>query len=197
MLPMTGLRELHVDCHARHRVDDRERIGTRFDTSARVLANVGLIRRELRDQRLLRHRATGSDDSRRHLRIVAELHTAFLDVRARDVDLDRIDRRILEAARHFDVILDGRTADVGNETRLAEIQRRQNLRHDMIDAGILQADRIQHAHRCFVDAMRWIAEPRLSRRALEHDAPGVAIRESFDARVFLAKADASRQQHDR
>ena len=78
-----------------------------------------------------------------------------------------------------------------------EIERRQDRRDDVVDAGVLQADRVQHAHRRFVDPVRRIAEPRLARRALEHDGAGVAIREALDARVLLAEADAARQQHDR
>ena len=40
---------------------------------------------------LLRDLAAGRDHARGHLRLVAELHAAFLHVRAGDVDLDGID----------------------------------------------------------------------------------------------------------
>ena len=40
---------------------------------------------------------------------------------------------------------------------------------DVVDAGVLQADRVQHAGRCFPDAVRRIAEPRRERGALQHD----------------------------
>ena len=69
--------------------------------------------------------------------------------------------------------------------------------HDVVDAGILQADRVEHAGRRLADAVRRVAEPRLERRALEHDGADVAVREALDARVLLAEADAARQQHDR
>ena len=43
------------------------------------------------------HAAAGGDHLRRHVRVVAEGDAAFLDVRAGDVDLDGIDRRLVEA----------------------------------------------------------------------------------------------------
>src|SRR5262245_37461276 len=70
---------LDVDGHAHQRVDDCERIRAGLDAGARVRANVGLIRRQLRDQRLARHGATRGDDARRHVGIVAERDAAFLD----------------------------------------------------------------------------------------------------------------------
>jgi hypothetical protein len=61
----------------------------------------------------------------------------------------------------------------------------------MLDAGILQPDRIQHAHRSFVHTMRRIAEPGLACRTLQHDPARVAIRKSFDAGVLLAETDTA------
>jgi hypothetical protein len=141
--------------------------------------------------------AAGLHHARRHLRHVAELHAALLDVGTGDVDLDGVDRRVVEAARDLDVLLDGRAADVGDEARLAEVQRRQDLVDHMIDAGILQADGVEHAGRRLVHPVRWIAQARLAGGALEHDRPGIAVAEPLHTRVFLAKADAARQQHDR
>ena len=66
----------------------------------------------------------------------------------------------------------------------------------MVDAGILQADRVEHALRRLVHAVRRIAEARFAGRALQYDGADVAIGETVDAGVFLAEADAARQQHD-
>ena len=77
-----------------------------------------------------------------------------------------------------------------------EIERGRISRHDVVDAGILQADGVEHARRRFVYAVRRVAQPRRQRRALQHDGAGVAVREAFDARVFVAEAHAARQQHD-
>src|SRR5690606_6347411 len=117
--------------------------------------------------------------------------------RAGDVDLDRVDGGVVEAPRRFDVVLDGRAADIGDESRLGEIERRQYLVHDLVDTRVLQADGVQHAHRRLVDAVRRIPEPRLARRALEHDGADLRVREPRDPRVLLAEADATREQHDR
>ena len=70
------------------------------------------------------------------------------------------------------------------------------LLHHVFGAGILQADRVQHARRRFVDAVRPVAEPRLAGGALEHDGAHVAVGEPLDAGVFLAEPHAARQQHD-
>ena len=71
------------------------------------------------------------------------------------------------------------------------------LLDDVFDAGVLEADRIQHAGRRFPDAVRRVAEPRRERGALQHDGADGGVAEALDARVFLAEADAAGQQHDR
>src|SRR5690606_25220655 len=81
------------------------------------------------------------------------------------------------------------------EAGLAEIELRQDLAHDVIDAGILQPDRVEHAGRGFPDAVGRITEPRRGRRALEHDRADVPIGETRDARVFLAEPHAARKEH--
>src|SRR5690606_38744863 len=89
-----------------------------------------------------------------------------------------------------------RAADVRDETRLAEVQGRQDVPDDVVDAGVLQADRAQHPGRRLPDAMRRIAEARCERRALQHDRADVAVRETLDPRVLFAETDAPGQEHD-
>ena len=158
-----------VDGHAHHRVDDRQRIRARLDAPPRVLADVGLIGRELGDQRFLRDPAARRYHLRRHVGIVAERDAALLDVGTGDVDLDRVDGRLVEQARDLGVFLHGGAGHVGDETRLGEIQRRQDAAHDVLRARVLQADGVQHSGRCLVNAVRRIAEPR--RRASCPSAP--------------------------
>jgi hypothetical protein len=117
--------------------------------------------------------------------------------RAGDVDLERVDGRVVEAPRDLGILLDRRAADVRDEPRFTKIERRQNLVHDMIDPGVLQADRVQHAGRRLPDAVRRIAEPRSERGALQHNGADRGVAEALDARVLLAEPDAARQQHDR
>ena len=71
---------------------------------------------------LLRHTAAGGDHLRGHVGIVAEGDAAFLHVGTRDVDLDGVDRRLVEAARDFHVLLDRRAGNVGDEARLGEVE---------------------------------------------------------------------------
>ena len=149
------------------------------------------------DQRLVGQAAARGDDFCRHVRVVAERDATFLDVRAGDIDLDCVDRRVVEAPRDGFIGLDGRTAGVGDEPCLAEIEPGQDFVDDLIDARVLQADRVQHAHRRLVDPVRGVAESGFVGGALEDDRTHVAVRESVDSRVLLAKPYAAGQQHDR
>ena len=88
------------------------------------------------------------------------MHAAFFDVGAGDVDFDGINWRVVEATRHFDVLIDGRTRNIRDKARFAEIKFGQDFAHDMVGARILQPDGIQHAHRRLVHTMRRIAEAR-------------------------------------
>src|SRR5690606_6487118 len=96
-----------------------------------------------------------------------------------------------------DVVFDGRAAHVGDETRLAEVESRQDVLDDAFDARVLQPDRIQHAHRRFVHAMRRIAEPRFERGPLQYDRPSVAVGIALYTGVLLAESYAAGKQHDR
>ena len=107
--------------------------------------------------------AAGGHHLRRHLRVVAEGDAAFLDVGAGDVDLDGVDRRLVEAPRDLDVLLDGRAAHVGDEARLGEVELRQDVLDDVVDARVLQADGVEHAGRGLEHAVRRVAEARACR----------------------------------
>jgi hypothetical protein len=197
MLPMIGLRVLTSIAMPHHGVDDGQAVAAGLDAAARVLADVGLVRGQLRDQRLLRDRATGLDHARD---MSGELpnctppslmfgHEMFSSIASIG--------EVVEATRDGDVVLDRRAAHVREEQRLAEVERRQDVVDHVIDAGILEPDRVQHARGRLEDAVRRITEARLARRALEHDRAGITVRETADPRVLLAEADAAGKQHDR
>lgn len=150
-----------VDGHAHQGVDDGEGVGTGLDAQAGVAGDVGLVGRQLGDQRFFGYRAAGLDDAGGHFRVVAEHHAAFFHVRAGDVDFDGVDRGVVEAAGDFDVFLDGGAGDVGDEAGFFKIQRRQNVLDDVIGARVLQADGVEHAFRGFVDTVRLVAQARL------------------------------------
>src|SRR6185437_7529579 len=151
---------VNVDRHAGHGVDDRQRIAAGFDAHAGALANVGLIGRELGDEGLLRCPPAGCYDACRHLRDIAELDAALLDVGTRDIDLDGIDGRLIEPPRDLDVLLDGRATHIGDEARLLEVQCRQDALDDLCDAWILQPDRVENALRRLIDAVRRVTQAR-------------------------------------
>ena len=68
-----------------------------------------------------------------------------------------------------------------------EIKLRQDVIHHHFHAGVLQADRIKHAHGGLSDAMRRIAHTRFTRGALQNNCTSIAIAEAFNAGVLLAK----------
>ncbi|MFZ8889708.1 MAG: hypothetical protein ACO2YV_03655, partial [Pseudomonadales bacterium] len=45
------------------------------------------------------------------------------------------------------------------EAGLGEVEAGQNFVHHGVDAGVLQADGVEHAHGRFVNAVRGIADP--------------------------------------
>jgi len=113
------------------------------------------------------------------------------DVRAGYVDFHGVYGRVVEDARDFGVFLDRRARQVGDVSRLAEIERRQDAIDHVARAGILQADGVEHAARRLPHAVRGIAEPRFPGGALETDRSQVAVRESLHARILLAEPDAA------
>jgi hypothetical protein len=66
----------------------------------------------------------------------------------------------------------------------------------MVDARVLQADGIEHAHGRLVHAVRLVTQTSVAGGALEAHAAHVAIRKPRHAGVFLAEAHAAGQQYD-
>ena len=186
-----------IDRHSDERVDDRERVRTGLDAAPGVLRDVGLIRRELGDERLGRHGPAGGDDTTRHFGIVAEHNPTLAHVRARDVDLHGVDGGIVEPSCELGVLLERKTRQVGEVPRLAIIERRQNFVDDRSRAGILQPDGVEHPRRRLPHPVRRMAERRFERRPLQTDRPGVSIREPLDPRILLCETHAARKQHER
>src|SRR6185295_17652473 len=82
-----------VEDHRQERVDERHGVGARVFGGARERRDVGDVRRQLRNQREPRDFADGADDVMRAVEVAAELDAAFLDVGARDVQLDGVHAR--------------------------------------------------------------------------------------------------------
>ena len=191
LLPMIGGACLDINGHAHQGVDHGEAIGTGIDAAAGIVADVGLVGRQLGDQRLAGDCAAGCDHACRHVRIIAEGDPAFLDIRAGDIDLDGVDGGIIKAARDFGIFLYSGSGDIGNKTGFAEIQRRQDLPDDMVCTGILQTDSIEHAGRCFSDPVWPVAESGLQRSTLQADGTDIPVGKAGNPCIFFAKADAA------
>ena len=137
----------------------------------RERGDVGDVRRQLRDDRKPRHLADRADHVVRARQAAAEGDAAFLDVRARDVQLERVHALgVGQDARHLDVLVERRPADVHDDDRAAIAQLREALFHETVDADALQPDGVEHARRRFDDARRGVSFALGQEQALHGDA---------------------------
>ena len=101
---------------------------------------------------------TALTTSRVPIEAAAELDAAFLDVRARDVQLDAGDALgVRQDARDLDVLVERGAADVDDDRGAPRAQFGQLLVDEAVHADALQADRVQHPGRRFDDARRRVA----------------------------------------
>jgi len=119
-----GLARPDVDRHAHDRVDHGEAVAACLDAAARVLLDVGLVGRELVMIALSRR----GRPPPRVPTSPARCRTArrFLDVRAGDVDLDGVDGLSRRSGAWSRRSPRWSSADVGEEPRLAEVERRED-----------------------------------------------------------------------
>ena len=88
----------------------------------------------------------------------AERDAAFLDVRARDVQLERGDAfDVRQDRRQLHVFLDGRSADIHDDDGAARAKLRHLFGDESMDADALQADRVQHSRGRLHDPRRRMA----------------------------------------
>ena len=100
---------MDVDLHAEQGVDQRHGVSAGRLDGLGHRDDVRDIRRELEDDGLLGMRLGRADDGRSRLRVGAEDDASFLDIWARDVELDGGDARHIEEAGELAVVL-GRAA---------------------------------------------------------------------------------------
>ena len=120
----------------------------------------------------------------------------FFDVRAGNIDFKACDAVDVEVSRDLSVFFHTAGRDIDDERRLTG---RRYLRQDVpfkgVDAGVFQADAVEHACRRFGDADTGVARPRQGRNALGDDGPdGVEVEKIT---VFNAESEGSRRPHDR
>ncbi len=181
---------LDVDRHGEERVHERHGVGAGLFRRARERRDVGHVRRQLGDDRQRRDLAHGADDGVRAGEAAAERDAAFLDVGARDVELERRHALgVAEDARQLDVLVDRRAADVDEDDGAAVAQLGQLLAHEAVHADPLQSDRVQHAGRRLDDARRRMALALGEEQSLDRDA--AERREIDDVAVLDAVAEAA------
>ena len=133
--------------------------------------HIGYVRRQLRNERQARDAANGADNIARADEAAAELNAAFLDVGARDVELDRGDAvGVGQDARNLDVLLECRPADVDEDRRTTRPQFGQMLLDEPVDADSLETNGIQHPRRRFDDARGRMPFALGQEQALDGDA---------------------------
>ena len=87
----------------------------------------------------------------------AELHAALLDVRAGNIHLNHIHVGVGKLLRHGTVILRCVARNVRNHRRALLPQPWKILPDEMIHAGVLQADGVEHARGRLRNARRRVA----------------------------------------
>ena len=196
MFDSIGPPRLDVDRHRQERIDQRDGVGARLFRRAGERRHIGHVGRELRDHRQARHLPDRADDVEGAVQAAPERDAAFLDVRARDVQLERGHAfRVRQDARELDILVERAAADVDDHRRAAVAQLRQLFLDEPVDADPLQADRIEHAGGRLDDSFRRMALAFGEEQSLDRDA--AEQREVDDVRVFDAVAEAAAGGDDR
>ncbi len=145
------------------RVHERQAVGARRDHRARRLGDVPLRRREFREERLGRRAARRGDELGCRL-------GRLLDVRAREVQLDRGDPVVPVETGAAERVVVGRKAADRDPERHPELgEAWQAVLAERVDPGPLEADRVHHPVLGLRDPDRWVAGARERRDRLRHD----------------------------
>ena len=106
------------------------------------------VGRELDQERQVRGAADRGGDGAGGVAVDRELQPALAHVGAADVQLDAGHAgHAVEAAGDLDVVLDRFAGDVDDDRHLPALPDRAVLLDDGVDAGVLQADRVEHPAR--------------------------------------------------
>ena len=121
---------------------------------------------------------------------------AMLHIGTADVELVSLhDLGAVQLLHDFHIIFLCRTGHVGDDLRIELCQPWQLSFHDHLDARVLQADGVEHAHRRFGDTRSRIAKARLRRSALDGDAAQQA--EIIQLGEFAPEAETAAGRNDR
>ena len=113
-----------------------------------------------------------------------------------DIELDDAGQFLfIEQSGAFAVFLDGKAGDIRQHLSVIDLfQFRQDLFLHLMDAGILQPDRIQHAGRRFRDARQRIAVARMQGRSLDRETAGEIDIEEIQIVHSVSESAAGRDQ---
>ena len=137
-----------------------------------------------------RRRAHGPDHVGRSVETAAEGDAAFLDVGARDVELEcRNAFDVGQDLRQLHVLLQRGPADVDDDHGAARAQLRHFLFDEAVHADALQPDRVEHARRRFDDTRRRVAFALGKKESLDGDA--AERRQIDEVGVLRAVAEAA------
>ena len=191
-----GAAGLDVDGHARQGIDERYGIGTgRFDGFSHD-RNVRDIRRQFDDDRFPGMVLDAARHSRSRFRLSPEDDAPFFDVRTGNIDFQGSHAVDIELSCQFAVFFGSPGRYIDDERRLAGLMDLgQDIPLEDFDAGIFQADAVEHPCRRFGHADAGIARPRQRRDALGNNGPDVIEVEKIT--VFYAKSKGPRCSHDR
>ena len=143
------------------------------------------------------HAAVASTTSRGGIGVVGEEVRAAIEVRARQVDLDRHDlgRAPGEGDRSAFVVLDMAAPDAGHHGCAGRDEGRQLVITPCVDPGSLEADAVDHPGGRLADPKGRIAGPRICAERLDHDRP--ERREIDERRQLGAVSGGARCRHHR
>ena len=186
---------VHIHRDARQRVDHGNRVRPRFFGGQRVFRDIGYIRSQLDDQRLLGRRLDRLGDGVNAFRLHAEGHAAFTHIRAGNVHFQQVHARARQPLGHLHILLHARARDVGDHGDVFRQQPRQVVFNKALHAGVLQADAVEHAARRFRNAGRRVARARQQAQALDGNAAQLADVIQFV--IFPAKTECSARRNNR
>ena len=132
---------MHVDFHAKQRVNQRNRVRAAGFGRPCHLCNIRHIGRELDNQRNFGHRLDLLRDMLNHLRICAKRHAALFDVGAGDVEFKHI-HAIPQNLRDCNIVLNGGAAKICNQLGIKRSEPRKLLFQKRRCTGILQSDTV-------------------------------------------------------
>ena len=183
-----GMAAPEIDGQTDERVDGGDRAGAAGLAGARQLADRGDVGRELRDQRFRRERPEAPERRLEPPRLRPVAGAALAHVGAREVDLERGDRRqVRELGQQSFEMARRVAADRGDDRGSERREPGDLLRAELREPDVLEADRVEHAARGLRDPLRRIPGAGLERHGLRDDA----AQESGidDMRVLVAVAE--------